>query len=241
MKICVAQVQSVTGDILQNIRNHTEYINLAVSLGTDAIFFPELSLTGYMPALAKKLAITLDDKRLNVFQKISDTSRIIIGAGAPTQHQDGICISMIIFQPDQPRRLYSKQYLHKDEEPYFVSGNKSPLLRIGDQKIAIAICYEISVPAHCKTAYSNGAHIYIASVAKTRSGIDKALDRLNQISNKYSMTVLMANSVGKADGEDGSGKSSVWNDRGALIAQLNDSNEGLLILETDTEIATVIH
>ncbi len=57
MKICIAQVKSVPVDIQQNIENHKKWINLGVSFGADAIFFPELSLTGYEPALSKKLAI----------------------------------------------------------------------------------------------------------------------------------------------------------------------------------------
>lgn len=240
MKICIAQVKPVTGDIRENIDIHKKCIDLAISFGANAIFFPELSLTGYEPTLAKKLAINLDDKRLTVFQKVSDANHVTIGVGAPTKHRNGICISMVIFQPNLKRRLYSKQYLHKDEETYFVSGNKSPILTVEDQKIAIAICYEISVPAHCKTTYESGANIYLASVAKFAPGIDEAIDRLSQVADKYSMTVLMANCVGMADGQECAGKSSVWNDRGMLLAQLKDSNEGLLILDTQTQMTSEI-
>lgn len=240
MKICIAQVQTVPGDIQQNIENHQKWINLAVSFGADAIFFQELSLTGYEPKLSKKLAINISDKRLNIFRKISDTNKITIGVGVPTRHKEGICISMVIFQPNKSVRLYSKQYLHEDEKPYFVAGNKTPLLKIGDEKIAIAICFEISIPAHCKTAYENGANIYLASTAKFTSGIENSLDRLSQIADKYSMVVLMSNCAGIADGRECAGKSSVWNDRGILLAQLDQSTEGLLILDTQTQIISEI-
>lgn len=206
MKICIAQIKPVAGDILQNIAIHKKYVELAVSFGIDAIFFPELSLTGYETTLAQKLAVNLNDKRLHVFQEVSD----------------------------------SDQYLHEDEEPYFISGNTSPILRIKNQKIAIAICYEISVPAHCKTAYESGPNIYLASVAKSKPGVEKALDRLSQIANNYSMTILMANCIGLADGNECTGNSSVWNDRCALLAQLDDSHEGILILDTETQMVSEI-
>lgn len=240
MKICVSQIKSIPGDIQQNIATHKKYVKLAVSFGADAIFFPELSLTGYEPTLAKDLAINQGNRRLNLFKKISDSSNIIIGIGAPTKHADGICISMVIFQPNQARRLYSKQFLHEDETPYFIRGNRSPLLTIGDQKIAIALCHEISIPAHCKNAYEKGANIYVASVAKYVTGIESALDRLSQIADKYSITVLMANCIGTADGKQWAGKSSVWNDRGTIIAQLGDSHEGMLILDTQTQMTSEI-
>jgi len=240
MKICVSQIKSIPGDIQQNIATHKKYVELAVSFGADVIFFPELSITGYEPRLAKELAINKGDKRLNVFQKISDTSKIIIGIGAPTKHTDGICISMVVFQPNQPRRLYSKQFLDEDEKPYFISGNRSPLLTIGDLRIAIAICYEISVSEHCKNAYERGANIYLASAAKFTTGIENALGRLSQIADQYSMTVLLSNCIGKADGQECAGKSSVWNDRGILLAQLNESIEGILILDTKTQFTTEV-
>lgn len=240
MKICVAQIKSIPGDIQQNSAMHIKYVDLAVSFGADAIFFPELSLTGYEPTSAIDLAINLGDKRLKIFQKISDSRHIIIGIGAPTKHKDGTCISMVIIQPNQPRHLYSKQFLHEDEKQYFVSGKKSPPLKIGEHKIAIAICYEISVPAHCKSAYEKGANIYLASAAKYSSGIDKTLHKLSQIADKHSMTVLLSNYIGRADGKEFAGKSSVWNDRGILLAQLGNSQEGMLILDTETHMTSEI-
>ncbi len=57
------------------------------------------------------------------------------------------------------------------------------------------------------------------------------------------MTVLMSNCVGHCDNFESAGKSSVWNDKGLLIGQLNDTNEGILIFDTDTQklIEKTIH
>ncbi|MBN8850236.1 MAG: carbon-nitrogen hydrolase family protein [Sphingobacteriales bacterium 50-39] len=233
MKVGVAQTRPVTADIARNIQQHKTLIARAVSSGIDIFIFPELSLTGYEPTLAQTLAIDPEDKRLDVFQQISDTHRLIIGAGIPTRHGDAICISMALFQPGKPRQLYSKKYLHADEEPFFVSGQHGPN-RVG-KEIALAICYEISIPQHAEEAFSDGASIYIASVAKFMHGIDKALARLAEIGSSYSMTVLMSNSVGQADGYECAGKSSIWNNKGGLLGQLDGYREGVLIFDTDTE------
>ena len=235
MKICVAQTRPVKADILTNIINHKKLIDLAVAHGADSIIFPELSLTGYEPGLAKELATDQDDNRLNVFQEISDTSQITIGVGAPIKNNKGICISMIIFQPHKARQIYSKKYLHFDEEEYFVSGQNSAGLPVSNSNMAIAICYELSVPEHAENAFKNGAKIYIASVAKSADGVDKATKTLADIGEKYSMAVLMSNSVGQADGFECAGKTSIWNNKGVLAGQLNDTNEGILIIDTDTE------
>src|SRR5688500_3645217 len=121
MKIGVAQTKPVKGDIQHNLADHKKWIYQAASHGAHLIIFPELSLTGYEPTLAKELATYVDDSRLEELQQISDTKHITIGAGMPIRQQAdaGITISMLIFQPFQPREVYSKQYLHADEIPFF--------------------------------------------------------------------------------------------------------------------------
>lgn len=235
MKICVAQSEPRKGDIQHNIECHKKLIALAASNGAHVVIFPELSLTGYEPTLAKELAIHQDDKRLDEFQQISDLHGLTIGVGAPTKSSKGICISMILFQPHRQRRLYSKKYLHADEYPYFVSGSNFPTLNVNQTSIALAICYEISVPEHSENAHQKGAEIYIASVAKFVKGVDQAIRTLSEIARKYSMPVFMSNCVGQADGDTCGGKTSIWNSSGLLVGQLNERDEGILIFDTHTQ------
>lgn len=235
MKICIAQTRPVRGDIKSNIVNHKKLIDLAVSNEADVIIFPELSLTGYEPTLAKDLATNENDHRFDDFQRISDGKNIIIGVGIPTNNENGLCISMILFQPTKPRQVYSKKYLHADEVPFFVSGPNITGIKIKETNVALAICYELSVPQHSEDAFKSGAEIYIASVAKTATGVEKAYKTLSDIAGKCSMMTLLSNSVGIC--EDGlcAGQSAVWNKKGLLVAQLDDSNEGVLIIDTETQ------
>ncbi|MEO8765244.1 MAG: carbon-nitrogen hydrolase family protein [Ginsengibacter sp.] len=235
MKICVAQTQPVKGDITSNIEKHKKLIDAAVSSGSGMIIFPELSLTGYEPKLAKVLATDQNDSRLDCFQQISDSDTITIGVGIPTRDGKGINISMILFQPHEQRLVYSKKYIHADEEEFFTAGQNFTLFERSNVNIALAICYELSVLQHAEEAFKSGAGIYIASVAKTADGVDKAIKRLSSVAGDYAMTVLMSNCVGHCDGETCGGKSSIWDSKGLLLAQLNDTGEGILILDTVTK------
>jgi predicted amidohydrolase len=235
MKICAVQTKPIKGDIHSNIANHKKWIELAVAEGGDLVIFPELSLTGYEPALAKALATEQDDRRFDDFQAISDAKGITIGVGVPTKTEQGICISMLLFQPRQERRMYSKSYLHPDEEKFFVRGQSSPDLRINHTNMALAICYEISVPEHLATALKFRPRIYFASVAKFANGVSQAIERLARIAQDCSMTVLMTNCVGFFDGGYCAGKTSVWNTAGSLLGQLNDADEGMLVFDTETQ------
>lgn len=235
MKISVAQTKPIKGNISANIDTHKKLIELAISYKTDAIFFPELSLTGYEPELAKDLATNQDDPKFANFQTISDTNKITIGLGVPTNTNAGIQISMIIFQPNIPRQTYSKQQLHSDEFPYFIKSEKQIILTVDNKKIAPAICYESLQTDHSENASKLGAEIYLTSVAKSQNGIDKAMAHYPAVAKKFSIPVLMSNCIGYCDNFESVGKSSVWTKQGNLVAQLDDKLEGIIIFDTETE------
>ena len=87
--ITVAQFNPISGDVESNINKHIALIKLAINENVDVIIFPELSLTGYELYLSKKLGFDRKDKRLSVFQNLSDKYKIIIIVGAPILNEDG--------------------------------------------------------------------------------------------------------------------------------------------------------
>jgi predicted amidohydrolase len=235
MKLCVAQLKPVDGDIRSNVVAHVRLIELAVSYGAEMVLFPELSVTGYDRALARDLAIELDDSRFDVFQTISDARQITLGIGAPTKHREGVRISLLLLRPHRARTLYSKLHLHAGEEAFFVPGLPATGVLDGRPKVALAICYEASVPEHAAAAHKNGAGVYLASFAYTVGGIDEGLARLSEIAREYSMTVLMSNCIGRSERWQWAGKTSVWNGRGEVLSQLDDAHEGIIVIDTDTQ------
>ena len=240
MKICIAQTEPIKGNVSANIEAHIRLIELALKHHSESIFFPELSLTGYEPELANQIAIHQEDKQLDIFQQICDQNNIIIGLGMPTRYESQIRISMIIFKPNKPRHIYSKQQLHSDEYPYFEKGNEQVIIKTNSMQIAPAICYESLQPSHVENAHKLGANIYLASVAKSAKGVEKAFDYYPRIAKQYKMPVLMANCVGLCDNFLSVGKSAVWTNEGKLIGQLDDKTEGILIFDTETETLIAI-
>lgn len=235
MKICIAQTEPIKGNVTANIEAHKKFIELALTLNAKAIFFPELSLTGYEPELAKKLATTQNDSRLDIFQQISNNNNIIIGPGLPTATESQIRISMIIFEPNKPRQTYSKQQLHSDEFPYFENGVGQVIIKTNDKNIAPAICYESLLPTHAENAFKLGADIYLASVAKSASGVENAYNYYPIVAKQYAMPVLMSNCVGFCDNFLSVGNSAIWTKDGELAGQLDDKMEGILLFDTETE------
>lgn len=232
MKISVTQIKPYKGDIQRNIETHLMWIDRAVSQQADLIVFPELSITGYEPSLAKDLAITPDDLRFEIFQQVADATGISIAFGVPLKTQSGISISLLLCQPKLPPLVYSKKYLHADEEPYFVSDEGMRVVDFKSNRLAFSICYELSVPEHEAYAVQHGAEFYISSVAKSVSGVDNALTRLSEIAKKNSIPVVMANCIGHCDDFDCGGRSSVFDNTGKLLGQLDANTEGILVFDT---------
>ncbi|MFK8038348.1 MAG: GNAT family N-acetyltransferase [Crocinitomicaceae bacterium] len=240
MKICIAQTKALKGNVQKNIRNHLLWIEYAAELNADLIIFPELSLTGYEPQLAKGLAVKLEDKIFNLFQEYSIKLNITIGVGMPIIAKNGINISLLIFQPNTQSIAYSKQRLHTDELPYFTCGTSQLFLTIKGQKIAFGICYETLQTEHFLFANQNETDIYIASVAKSKDGIEKAYSHFPKMANQFKTPILMSNSVGYCDNFMGAGNSAVWDKNGNLLRQLDDENQGILVYDTQLE-TTKIH
>lgn len=238
MKIGLAQIRPIPGEVMHNLALHQSFIARAIAQDVDLILFPELSLTGYEPTLAQSLATTLEDKRFDVLQRMSDRHAISIAVGMPTRHratpEDKPLISLILFQPQSARQVYSKQILHEDELPYFSCGKDNQLWAIAQYPIAPAICYESLQIDHATQAFQQGAQLYLVSVAKSENGIEKAKQHYSRIAATYSMAVCMVNSVGHCNEFEAAGQSAVWNKQGTCLGQLGASTEGLLIYHLET-------
>ena len=70
MIIALAQLKSICGDIDANIGKHLSFIEKAAEFKSNLIVFPELSLTGYEPTLAKELALNYKTENFYRYKKL---------------------------------------------------------------------------------------------------------------------------------------------------------------------------
>jgi len=237
MKLCAVQLASLKGDLPGNLQRHLACIEQAAALGAELVVFPELSLTGYEPSLARQAALPVNSERLGPLQAACDRLGIMVAVGLPLPTPDGIRIGMPIFSPGAPRQAYAKRRLHDDELPYFTPGDQALLLQVGEHRLAPAICYESMFMAHAAAAREHGADLYLVSVAKTAKGIREGYAHYPEVARELGMPVLMANCVGPADTFIGAGGSAAWDSQGRLLASLDDHSEGLIILDLGTASA----
>ena len=240
MKIAAIQLQPQAGNIEANIKRHIDLIKIAIQENCYLAYFPELSITGYEPNLAKTLAMPLADRRLELFQKICDTNSITLGIGAPLQAKQDVQIALIWLSPHQARQAYAKQILHEDECPFFIAGEQQLILEASKHKIAPAICFESMQSSHIEHAVQLGASLYLTSSAKGISSVKAAETHYAAIAKQFNIPVLMANSLGPCDNYVSAGGSAVWGASGALLAQITGEKEGVLIFDADTNETKII-
>lgn len=240
MKLCAVQLASLKGDFPGNLQRHLVCIEQAAALGAELVVFPELSLTGYEPSVARQAALPVTSARLDPLQAACDRLGITVAVGLPLPTPDGIRIGMPIFCPEAPRQAYAKQRLHDDELPYFTPGDQALLLEVGEHRVAPAICYESMFMAHAAVARERGADLYLVSVAKTAKGIREGYAHYPEVARELGMPVLMANCVGPADTFIGAGGSAAWDSQGHLLASLDDHSEGLIVLDTRSASAITL-
>lgn len=231
MKLAAAQTIPRDGDIEANIADHVRLTKQAASDGAQLILFPEMSLTGYVREGAADLAFAVDDARLIKLKEISRQENITIIAGAPVQINTMLCISAFIICPDGNTILYTKQYLHEGEEKFFSASDKyNPTLTIEQEVFSFAICADIANPIHVVNAKQSGATFYLTSLFYTANGIQEGCEQLCNYAKQHSIQVLMANYSGSSYNLKPGGKSAYWNKDGELVNQLDNTNEGLLIV-----------
>jgi predicted amidohydrolase len=235
MILAAAQTKPKRRDIKENLLDHYRLIKAASDEGSNLIVFPEMSITGYERENAHLLTFSLNDPRLDEMTKLAVDRKIIIIAGAPISINSNLFIGEFIIQPDESILIYTKQFLHPGEEKFYKSSfEHNPLITFENERISPAICADIDHTLHPENARKAGSSIYIASIFFSPKGLPSAHNSLSSYAKNFSMYVLMANYGGDSWGQPSGGRSAFWDKNGKMIAEMNDSDSGLLIVENNT-------
>jgi predicted amidohydrolase len=228
--IAAAQSASIPGDIPGNIAHHLRFGSLAAEHGVQLLVFPELSLIGYEPALARSNPVRPDTAELDPLRELATRAQMIVVVGAPVPNEKGqLHIAALSLHPDGQVLTYTKEHVHQSEEHVFTSGPGGPFLRAGDADVALAICADVSHPEHAAKAAARGAKVYAAGVMLTEDAHWRKVALLKNYAIEHRMAVLMANYSGVTAEGVSSGKSAIWSEEGALVAAHTGTEEALVV------------
>jgi predicted amidohydrolase len=244
--VAVAQTCPVRGDVQANLEEHVRLARVAAAEGAQVVVFPELSLTGYELDLADALAFSGDDPRLSPLLDASSFQSVTLVVGAPVRIGPRLHIGAFILSPDRTTDVYTKHYLGAfppsarcdgtvppAEATVFLPGDRNPLLRLGDNIAAVAVCADIGRASHPQQAADRGARSYLASMFVIPSEYEGEIAKLRGYAVQHSLMVAFANFGGPSGGLASGGRSAIWSEAGELLVQLPAEGAGVgVVMET---------
>ena len=228
MRVAVAQLASVPGDVATNVATAVDALSRAD--GAALLVLPELFLTGYTlpPAV-----IAADDERLVPLQEAAAAAGTVVLAGAAVVGQPRPRLATLAFGGDRVRHVYDKQHLSGGEQDCFAPGEAGAVLELAAGKVALATCYDTCFPEHGRAAADAGAVLYAASIAYY-VGSEHRRDlytRARALDNGFFVAVGAL--VGRCGEGEFCGGAAIHDPEGRTVAAVPDGEQGVVVADLD--------
>jgi NAD+ synthase (glutamine-hydrolysing) len=239
MRLALAQINSVVGDIDGNAARVVEWLEQARARQADLVLFPELVITGYPPEDLLLRPGFVRAARRAVEAVAKATRGVTVLLGAPHLDAD-LFNACYVLAHGEVRSIYRKRYLPNygvfDEDRYFASGRDLVLLRFGDVLVGPTICEDVWQPGPPATDLALAGAQLIANISASPFHVGKDREREEMLkvrASDNSCFVALCNAVGGQDELIFDGNSVVLDDEGEVLARAAGFEEELLVVDLD--------
>lgn len=240
MKICVAQISCIPGDIETNCARITTLAQQASDNGSDVIVFPEMVDTGYETEAIRQTASPWPGFAYNTAVEAAKTCAIGIICGLSERHKGKLYNTLAVFDAQgNLAAKYRKMHLMPldpvNETGFLSQGKSLERLEIGDMTWGLLICYDLRFPEMSRELVSKGTQVLVTGAAWPcpRELHWEVLTRARAIENQCYM--VAANRVGTDGSLTFCGQSRIIHPDGSLIAEAGVEGEELLCAEIVSE------
>jgi len=247
IRIALAQLNPVVGDIAGNARKVVSYIKKAKKLKADIVAFPELMLTGYPPEdLLLKHQFVNDN--IEALEKVKTASTHITSIVGFVDKNNGIYNAAAIISNGKVRDVYYKKHLPNygvfDEYRYFTPGKRFPVYDFDGVNIGISICEDLWYENGPLKIQALAGAAVIININASPYHMRKALSREEYVSKQALQTgasLVYVNMVGGQDELVFDGGSFVVDSKGNVIARGNYFQEELIVADIEAEGREGVH
>ena len=221
--IGVAQINPIVGDIEYNAKKIAKYIKFSEQIGLNAIFFPELSLTGCsmdFAMLRHKIIAQNSTEWLKGLAKLTRNTTVIIGLANVVNNEYRSCIAKL-----------------QNGEIIDIS---SIFPQLTDEYAIITSCHNSDITEFMNKNCSKAKLLINCSVL-TYKEHRKIMqnDAYSKVSSQYKIPMIHVNQVGANDNLLFEGISCVYNSNGELIARAKAFEEQLIIVNPSENIGKI--
>jgi NAD+ synthase (glutamine-hydrolysing) len=243
MRIALAQMNTIVGDLDGNRERIVSRLEEAREAGADLVLFPELAVTGYppedlllRPGFLRAAARSLDEIA-------SQTRGLTALVGTPHLDRD-LFNACAVCSDGAVKAIYRKQFLPNygvfDEDRYFQPGRELVLLRCGETLVGPTVCEDIWQPGPPATDLAlAGAHV-VANISASPFHLDKGAEREEMLATRArdnSCWIAFVNAVGAQDELIFDGHSLVLDQDGRIVARAPAFEEALVVVDVDATTA----
>ena len=260
MKIAIAQLNPIIGDITHNAGQIILAAQQAASQNTRLLLTPELSLCGYPPRdllLSPRFLDSMQQKLAAIARQIPPEIVVLVGTvetnlQATEKGQKPLFNSMALLAGGKIQQIFHKRLLPTydvfDEHRYFAPGYQSNWFIIDRIKVGVTICedlwndeqfwgkrnYEINPIADL--AESKVDIVVNLSASPYSVGKQKLREKmLHHATSRYQIPIFYANQVGANDDLIFDGHSVVFNSQGEIVDRARGFESDLIVFELDEE------
>lgn len=242
----MAQIAPVLGDVHRNLELHLERISQAREAGADAVFFPELSLTGYfIRDMVPDLARAPDCEEIRAILDAAGDLAVVIGFVEETENHR-FHNATLYAEAGRIVHIHRKAYLPTyglfDEQRYFAAGNR---IKAFDTalfgKTGILICEDFWHLSAAAIMQAEGVNLLVCVSNSPARGITgeriQTAETVERIATTYAhllgAIVVVVNRSGFEDGLCFWGGSCAAGPEGELVARASLFDESLELFEYD--------
>ncbi len=226
MKIAIAQLNCIVGDIAGNVNQIIQAVKQAKADEATLLVTPELSICGYCPEdlLLRQDFLNACDEAVIKLSRAIDGITVVVGH---PQQIDGQCFNAAsVIENGKVVATYHKQalpnYLVFDEKRYFTEGNTPLVFNHYGVNIALLVCEDVWMQAPPQQAKAAGAELLLVLNASPFHQ-DKQKQRyavMRERAKEVALPIVYANLVGGQDELVFDGASFVMDATGNITHQL---------------------
>ena len=206
MKICMAQINTVVGDIVGNTDRVLSVSRAQRVEGAQIVVFPELTLTGYPP----EDLLLRDDLRLRTDKALQMLcsalpEELVVIVGYPRFRHGALYNTAGVITKGELVAEYDKQCLPNyqvfDEKRYFSAGTEPCVISVSGIQFGLTICEDIWHDGPVAKARAAGAQVLINLNASPfhRGKQAERIERVREAALSHSIPILYINQVGGQD------------------------------------------
>src|SRR3954463_8371744 len=235
MRLALAQINPIVGDLDGNRKLILERLEAARTQGADLILFPELAVTGYPPEdlLLRPGFVRAAESCVEAIAREARGTTVLVGAPHFDRDLFNACF---VLSGGEVKAIYRKRFLPNygvfDEDRYFAPGRDLILLEHGKTLVGLTVCEDMWQPGPPATDLALAGAELLANISASPFYVGRDREREEMFVTRArdnSCFIAFCNAVGGQDELIFDGHSVVIDDEGKVIVRAPGFEEALLL------------